>query len=454
MAKRTCLSLVLAAGEGTRMKSARPKVMHEVAGRPMIGHVLAAAVAAGSDRLGLVVGPDMREVAEGAEREFGEISVFTQTEPLGTAHAVLAARAALERRADDVLVLYGDTPLIRPETLLRIRERLAQGADLVVLGFRATDPEGYGRLILDREGGLEAICEEPDAGPGERAIDLCNSGVMGFRGALLPRLLDDIGNDNAKKEFYLTDAPALARSKGLSVAIVECAEEEVLGVNSQAELARVEAVYQQRLRRRALEAGVTMIAPETVFLSYDTELGHDVKVEPNVIFGPGVTVRAGATIKAFSHIEGAVIGEGASIGPFTRLRPGARIGRQARVGNFVEIKAADVGAGAKINHLSYVGDATVGAAANIGAGTITCNYDGHDKHRTAIGAGAFIGSNTALVAPVTIGDGAYVGSGSVITKDVEADALALERSEQVVRPGWAARWREKFAASGKRNRKT
>ncbi|HSM20236.1 MAG TPA: bifunctional UDP-N-acetylglucosamine diphosphorylase/glucosamine-1-phosphate N-acetyltransferase GlmU, partial [Hyphomicrobiales bacterium] len=369
------------------------------------------------------------------------------------AHAVLAARAALEEPADDVLVVYGDTPLIRPETLRRIRERLAQGADMVVLGFRATDPEGYGRLILDREGRLEAICEERDAGPGERAIDLCNSGVMGFRGALLPGLLEEIGNENAKKEFYLTDAPALARSKRLKVEIVECAEEEVLGVNSQAELARVEAVYQQRLRRRALEAGVTMIAPETVFLSYDTELGPDVKVEPNVVFGPGVTVRAGATIKAFSHIENAVIEEGASIGPFARLRPGAHIGRKARVGNFVEIKAADIGEGAKVNHLSYVGDASVGAAANIGAGTITCNYDGYNKHRTAIGAGAFIGSNTALVAPVTVGEGAYIGSGSVITKDVEPDALALERSEQTTRPGWAARFREKFASGGARNKK-
>ncbi|MDP2618758.1 MAG: bifunctional UDP-N-acetylglucosamine diphosphorylase/glucosamine-1-phosphate N-acetyltransferase GlmU [Hyphomicrobiales bacterium] len=454
MTKRTCLSLVLAAGEGTRMKSARPKVMQEVAGRAMIGHVLDVARAAGSDRMALVVGPDIGEVAEAARREFGEMSVFTQQDRLGTAHAVLTARAALEDAADDVLVLYGDTPLIRPDTLRRIRETLAHGADLVILGFRAADPTGYGRLIADDRGAVVAIREERDASAEERTIVLCNSGVMGFRGALLPALLEEIGNDNAKKEFYLTDAVALARAKQLSVAFVECAEEEVLGVNSRAELARVEAVCQQRLRHRALEAGVTMTAPETVFLSYDTEFGPDVKIEPNVVFGPGVTARAGATIRAFSHIEAAEIGEGATVGPFARLRPGARIGARARVGNFVEIKASDIGPGAKVNHLTYVGDATVGAHANIGAGTITCNYDGYNKHRTVIGAGAFIGSNTALVAPVTVGKGAYVGSGSVITKDVEDDALALERTEQIVRPGWAARLREKVGGKKSGNKKT
>lgn len=454
MTKRTCLSLVLAAGEGTRMNSARPKVTHEIAGRAMIAYVLDAARVAKSDRIALVIGPDMHYVGEAAISAFGEMPVFIQKERLGTAHAVLAARPALEEGADDVLVLYGDTPLIRPDTLRSIRKMLENGADLVVLGFQAKDPTGYGRLITDNGGSVTAIREERDASDAERAIKLCNSGVMGFRGALLPALLEEIGNDNAKKEFYLTDAVGLAHARQIQVALVQCEENEVLGVNSRAELARVEALCQQRLRNRALEAGVTMTAPETVFLSFDTKFGPDVKIEPNVVFGPGVTVHEGATIRAFSHVEAAEIGEGATVGPFTRLRPGARIGSQARVGNFVEIKAADIGTGAKVNHLTYVGDATVGAHANIGAGTITCNYDGYNKHRTVIGPGAFVGSNTALVAPVTVGKGAYIGSGSVITKDVEDDALALERNEQVVRPGWAARLREKAGSKKNGNKKT
>ena len=452
MAKRTCLSLILAAGEGTRMNSARPKVMHEVAGLAMIGHVLAAARAAGSDRIAVVVGPNMQDVADCAARKTGDLSIFEQRERLGTAHAVLAARAALEKRADDVLVLYGDTPLIAPATLQAVRARLAAGADLVLLGFHAADPTEYGRLILDHQGRLTAIREERDASDEERAIDLCNSGVIGIRGALLPALLDRIGRDNAKGEYYLTDAVALACADGLEIAVITCAEEEVLGVNTRAELARVEALCQARLRRAALDKGISMMAPDTVFLSHDTVLEPDVVIEPYVVFGRGVTVRAGAIIKAFSHIEEALIAEGASVGPFARLRPGARIGPDARIGNFVEVKNADIAAGAKVNHLSYIGDATVGAGANIGAGTITCNYDGYNKHRTAIGAGAFIGSNTALVAPVAVGEGAYIGSGSVITRDVEADALALERSEQVVRSGWAARFREKFSHSKKRNK--
>lgn len=444
MSERNCLALVLAAGEGTRMRSTRPKVMHAVAGRPMLGHVIAAARAAGAGRVAVVIGPDMAEAADFVRAADGAAALFVQAERRGTAHAVLAARAALDEAADDVVVLYGDTPLISPQTIAALRARLAAGAGMVVLGFRPADPTGYGRLLVDTAGRLAAIREEADASAAERRVDLCNSGVTGFAGRHLPGLLARIGNDNAKGEYYLTDAVALARADGLAVEVIECAEEEVLGVNSRAELARAEALAQARLRRRALDAGVTMTDPQTVFLSHDTELGRDVLVEPDVVFGPGVTVGEGATIRAFSHLEGAHVAAGASIGPFARLRPGSDIGTGARIGNFVEVKSATVAAGAKINHLTYIGDASIGARANIGAGTITCNYDGVAKHRTEIGADAFIGSNSALVAPVSIGAGAYVGSGSVITRDVEPGALALARARQTERRGWAARFREKF----------
>jgi bifunctional UDP-N-acetylglucosamine pyrophosphorylase/glucosamine-1-phosphate N-acetyltransferase len=363
-----------------------------------------------------------------------------QRERRGTAHAVLAARPALERKAQEVVIVYGDTPLIRAETLNRLRAPLAAGAAVVVLGFRPADPSGYGRLVV--EGGkLTAVREEADASIAERAIGLCNGGIMALAGAHALAILDRIGDNNRKREFYLTDAVEIARGMNLDAAVVEAEEDDVRGINTKAQLADAEAVLQQRLRRAALDAGVTMVAPETVFLSADTTFGRDVVIEPYVVFADKVTVEDGAVIHAFSHLAGAHVGKKCSVGPFARLRPGTRLGEGARIGNFVEIKEAMIAAGAKANHLSYIGDASVGANANIGAGTITCNYDGTAKHHTTIGQDAFIGSNTALVAPVEIGDGAYVGSGSVITGNVPADALALARARQVVKEKWATRLR-------------
>ncbi len=440
---RTCLTVILAAGAGTRMKSARPKVLHPIAGLPMVGHVAATARAAGSDRLAIVVGYGADQVRDGLGCGDGSTAFFDQGEQLGTAHAVLAARAAIAEGADDVLVLFGDTPLIEVEVLAGARAQLADGADLVVIGFRPDDPTGYGRLI-EKGGRLVAIREHRDANTAERRIGFCNGGLMAFSGQTALALLDAIGNDNAKGEYYMTDAVEIAHGRGLKVRAMEAPADQVLGVNTRAELARAEALWQARRRRALMEAGVSMAAPETVFLCHDTSVAADAVIEPNVVFGPGVRVAAGATIRSFSHLEGADVGEGAVVGPYARLRPGARIGAKARVGNFVEVKKADVGEGAKINHLSYVGDATVGAGANIGAGTITCNYDGFNKHHTDIGTGAFIGSNTALVAPVTIGTGAYIASGSVITEAVPADALALGRARQATKPGLGARLRDKF----------
>lgn len=444
-ARRSCLAVVLAAGEGTRMRSSLPKVLHAVGGRPMVAHVLAAARSAGADRIALVIGHGADAVRKAVGALPGETEVFVQEERRGTAHAVLQARAALERGADDVVVLYGDAPLVRPETLDRLRARIADGADLVVLGFEAADPTGYGRLLLEGDK-LVAIREEKDASAAERAVRLCNSGILAFRGLHVLPLLDAIGNDNAKGEFYLTDAIGLAAAAGLSVGVEIVDEQEVLGVNDRAQLAACEAAFQARTRAAAFAAGVTMIAPETVFFAYDTVIGRDVVIEPNVVFGPGVVIESGAVIHAFSHLEGARVAGGANVGPFARLRPGADLGADAKVGNFVEVKAAKVEAGAKISHLSYIGDARVGAGANIGAGTITCNYDGFLKHHTDIGAGAFIGSNSALVAPVAIGDGALVGAGSTIVEDVPADALALARGRQAVIPGRSAEIRKRLAA--------
>jgi bifunctional UDP-N-acetylglucosamine pyrophosphorylase / glucosamine-1-phosphate N-acetyltransferase len=390
-----------------------------------------------------VVAPGMEEVGAAVGALDAKAQSFVQAKQLGTADAVRAAREALEDFKGDVLVLYGDTPLLTAETLNRVRAELKAGADLVVIGFEAADPTGYGRLLLDERGSLAAIREEKDASDEERALTLCNSGIMAFRSAkTLLDLLGRIGNENAKSEFYLTDAVALARVDRLEARIVLSDGEEVLGVNSRAELADAEAAMQQRLRAMAMANGATLVAPETVFFSHDTRIGRDVVIEPNVVIGPGVVIEDGATIRGFCHIEGAHIGPGAIVGPFARLRPGATLGEDAHVGNFVEIKQAEIGEGAKVNHLTYIGDASVGARANIGAGTITCNYDGFAKHRTEIGAGAFVGSNSSLVAPVKIGDGAYIGSGSVISKDVSPDALALTRSPQEERKGWAARRRE------------
>ncbi len=449
MTDRSCLMIVLAAGEGTRMKSALPKVLHEIAGRPIVQHVLAGATAAGADRFAVVVGPGREDVAKAALVQAPGASVFVQSERLGTAHAVLMAREALLEPVDDVIVLYGDTPLVTPATLARVRAELDKGGHVVVLGFEAANPMGYGRLLI-QDGKLLAIREERDATESERKVTLCNSGIMGFSGEHILGILDAIDNRNAKGEFYLTDAVEVARAKGLNATVVEGTEEEFLGVNDRRQLATCEAVFQSRRRNQAMLEGVTLQAPETVFFAADTQLSADVIIEPNVVFGPGVVVERGARIKAFSHLEGAHVREGAIVGPYARLRPGADIGRSAHIGNFVEIKNATIEDGAKANHLSYIGDARVGAKANIGAGTITCNYDGFGKYHTDIGANAFIGSNSSLVAPVKIADGAYVGSGSVITSDVPADSLAVGRGRQANKDGWAAAFRQRMQALKKR----
>jgi bifunctional UDP-N-acetylglucosamine pyrophosphorylase/glucosamine-1-phosphate N-acetyltransferase len=422
------------------MRSARPKVLHAVAGRSLLSHVLAAVSNAGITAAAVVVGPNQDAVATEAERVLPSAQIFVQHERRGTADAVLAAKAALEKPTDDVVVLYGDTPLIRPETLERLRAPLADGAAVVVLAFRPADPKGYGRLLTAGDE-LIAIREEADASPNERAIGLCNGGIMALAGQNALEILERVGNDNRKGEFYLTDAVEIARSMTLRAVAVEVEEDDVRGINTKAQLAEAEAVAQQRLRQAALEAGVTLVAPETIFLCADTTFGKDVTVEPYVVFGEKVRVDDGATIRSFSHLSGAHVGKGAIVGPFARLRPGAKLGEDVHIGNFVEVKESVVEAGAKANHLSYIGDATVGAGSNIGAGTITCNYDGAAKHRTEIGKNVFIGSNSALVAPVKIGEGSYVGSGSVITADVPPNSLALGRGRQTVKEGWAARLR-------------
>lgn len=423
------------------MRSSLPKVLHPIAGQPLIAHVLAAAPGGKNDTIAVVVGPDHQAVVDEIKRSRPEAKTFVQRERLGTAHAVLAAREAIAYGADDILVAFGDTPLIDAVTFERLRTALKDGAALAVLGFRAADPTGYGRLLV--EGGqLVAIREQADASEAERAVILCNAGVMAFAGSTALKILDRIGNGNSKGEYYLTDAVTIVRELGLRAAVIETGEDEVRGINTKAQLAEAEQVMQQRLRQAALDAGVTLIAPETVFLSADTTFGKDVIIEPFVVIGPGVAIDDGAVIHSFSNIVGARIGKGASIGPYARLRPGTVLGEGVRIGNFVETKAADLEAGVKVNHLTYIGDTHIGQNANIGAGTITCNYDGFDKHRTEIGAGAFVGSNSSLVAPVKIGAGAFIGSGSVITKDVPDDSLAIERSDQTVREGWAKRFRD------------
>jgi len=441
MTGRTSLTIVLAAGEGTRMRSSLPKVLHPVAGQSLLAHVLAAAPKGKDAALAVVIGPDHGAVADEVKRVRADAVTFVQRERLGTAHAVLAAREAIARGADDLLVVFGDTPLISAETFSRLRAPLKNGAALAVLGFRAADPTGYGRLVVEGDQ-LVAIREHADASPAERAIDLCNAGVMAFDGRKALDIIEKIGRGNSKGEYYLTDAVAIVRELGLEAVVIETSEDEVRGINTKAQLAEAEQVMQSRLRKAALDAGVTMIAPETVYLAADTSFGNDVTIEPFVVIGPGVSIADGAVIHAFSHIVQASIGKNASVGPYARLRPGTSLGEGARIGNFVETKAAILEAGVKINHLSYVGDAHVGANTNIGAGTITCNYDGFSKHKTMIGSGAFIGTNSSLVAPVKIGNGAYVGSGSVITKDVPDDAMAVERSPQTNREGGAARYRE------------
>jgi len=444
---RTCLGVVLAAGEGVRMRSATPKALHEVAGRPMIVHALAALREAGASAVAVVVGPGRDDVAAAARAYFADAEIFLQSERRGTAHATLAARAAIARGFDDVLVVYADAPLLTAPSLGALREALADDVDLAALAFEATNPTGYGRMI-ERGGRLVAIREEKDATAAERAIRRCNAGPLAVGGAHALALLEAVGCDNAQGEFYLTDLAGIAAGRGLRAETRLAAEEEAMGVNDRVQLAAAEGAMQRRLRRKAMLEGATLVAPETVFLSADVAIGRDVVIEPHVVIGKGVAIGDGAVIHAFSHLEGAKVAGGAAIGPYARLRPGADIAAKAKVGNFVEIKAATIEAGAKVNHLTYIGDARVGAGTNIGAGTITCNYDGFGKYRTDIGAGVFIGSNSALVAPVRIGDGAYVGSGSVITDDVEADALAVGRGRQVVKPGWAKAFRERMKKKG------
>ena len=441
MTKDKTAAIVLAAGLGTRMESRLPKVLHPLAGRPMVGHLMETLAGMDLERIVVVVGDDVEAVAEAVAPP----PTVVQKERLGTGHAVRTACEAVDGFDGTVLVLYADAPLISVETLTRMIEarRRAPRPAVVVLGFRPSDPGPYGRLIVGADGTLQAIVEAGDATPGQGAIALCNSGVMAIDAGALPGLLERIGRDNAKGEYYLTDIVAMARGDGLTCAVVEGDEAELIGVNSRADLARAEAVVQQRLRADAMAGGATLADPETVYFSHDTRLGRDVTVGPHVVFGPGVAVGDDVEIRAFCHIEGARIATGARIGPFARLRPGADIAAEAHIGNFVEIKNATVETGAKINHLAYVGDSRVGAKANVGAGTITCNYDGFAKHHTDIGAGAFIGSNTALVAPVTVGDGAIIGAGSVITGDVAADALALTRADQQEREGWAKRFRDR-----------
>ena len=436
--------VILAAGRGTRMVSDRPKVLHRIGGLSLIGHAMVAGAAAAPERTIVVTGHGAAAVeAEVAALDPGATCV-RQDSQLGTGHAVLQAAPALEGFAGDILVLYGDTPFVRGATLARVAAARTR-ADVVVLGFHADDPGRYGRLVTEGDS-LVRIVEAADATPEEAALGLCNSGILAADAATLWRLVRCLGTDNAAGEYYLTDLPGLAVAEGLTATVVTCAETETLGINTRAELADAEAVFQRDRRNAALRAGVTLQAPETVFFAADTKLDRDVVVEPHVVFGPGVRAEAGATVRAFTHLEGCHLGRDAVVGPHARLRPGARIGDGARIGNFVEVKAARIGDGAKVNHLSYVGDATIGPAANVGAGTVTCNYDGVGKHHTRIGAGAFIGSGTMLVAPVSVGAHAMTGSGSVITQDVAPEALAIGRARQVTKPGLATRLMQRLRA--------
>ena len=443
MSEHLIAAIVLAAGKGTRMKSALPKVLHNIAGQPMVRHVLDAVEPLVPAETLVVVGPDMGNVAAAVKPAKNVI----QKDQAGTGDAVRVAVDSMSTRTGTVLVLFGADPLIRTETVSRLVAARQAGASVVVLGFRAGDPTGYGRLILDEEGALEAIVEDKDASENQRAIDLCNAGVMAIDASCIESLLARIGNDNAKGEYYLTDIVGLARNDGRNCSVVTADEDELMGVDSRADLARAEGLWQAARRRRAMDEGVTLLDPDTVYFSHDTILGTDVIVGPNVVFGPCVEVENNVEIRAFCHVEGAKISEGALIGPYARLRPGTEIGEDVHIGNFVELKNTTMAPGAKANHLAYVGDTEVGAGANIGAGTITCNYDGFEKHKTIIGDGAFIGSNSALVAPVMIGKSAIVGAGSTIARNVPADALAIERSKQIDLAGRAKAFREDKAAA-------
>ena len=444
MTKRA--AVILAAGQGTRMRSSLPKVLHSVGGRAMVDWSVDLAKAAGCARVIVVCSPAGVAVQDHVAATLGRDAIAIQDPPLGTGHAVLSAKDALKDFDGDVVVLYGDTPLIPISAVEDLFDEIGRGASVGVLGFEAKDPGAYGRLIINRDGDLHAIVEAKEATPDQLAVSFCNSGVMAAKSSKMFALLARVTNENAKGEYYLTDIVELANSDGGRCRAVACDQADVLGVNSRVELAEAEASFQVKMRHHFLVKGVTMTAPETVFFSYDTEIENDVTLEPNVVFGPGVTVRTGAKVRAFSHLEGADVAEGCEIGPYVRLRPGAVLETGAKVGNFVEVKNTRMGAGAKANHLAYLGDGDVGAGANIGAGTIFCNYDGFLKYNTKVGANAFVGSNSSLVAPVTIGDGAFVGSGSVITKDVEPNGLAVARGRQMQKAGWATSFRDKMAA--------
>jgi len=439
-------AVILAAGQGTRMRSSLPKVLHPVGGRSMVDWSIALAQAVGCERIVVVCSASGQRVQDHVAEVLGSDAIAIQDPPMGTGHAVQSAEQKLAGFDGELVVLYGDTPLIPASAIEALFQELGAGATVGVLGFHAAEPGSYGRLITDAAGNLDAIVEAKDATDEQRAVSFCNSGVMAAASKDMFQLLGQVTNENAKKEYYLTDIVGLARSAGGTCRAVTCDEEDVLGVNSRVELAEAESVFQAKRRQELLAAGVTMIAPDTVFLTHDTVIEIDVTLEPHVVFGPNVIVKSGAKVRAFSHLEGAQVGNDCEIGPYVRLRPGAVLEQGAKIGNFVEVKNTTMGEGAKANHLAYLGDGEVGAGANIGAGTIFCNYDGFLKYTTKVGAGAFVGSNSALVAPVTIGDGAYVGSGSVITKDVEANALAVARGRQMQKAGWATAFRDKMAA--------
>jgi|CXWL01.1.fsa_nt_gi bifunctional UDP-N-acetylglucosamine pyrophosphorylase/glucosamine-1-phosphate N-acetyltransferase len=440
---RARAAIVLAAGQGTRMKSDLPKVLHPVGGRAMLDWTITAARAVGAERVVVVAGAHAPAVGAHVEKVLGPGSIAIQDPPLGTAHAVRAAEAALAGFDGDIVILYGDAPFVPPERIEAMFALRAVKGGLIALGFEARDPAGYGRFILSGDGALERIVEHKDATESERAVRLCNSGVLCADARVLFQLLSMVKNENAKGEYYLTDVVGIARSSGFATHVLVGDEADAMGVNSRAELAAAEGAFQARARTAAMEAGVTLTDPGSVYFAYDTQIANDVTIEPHVYFGPDVSIAKGARIKAFCHIEGAEIGEGASVGPFARLRPGTKLGARVKIGNFVEIKNSTFGEKAQSSHLTYVGDSDIGARANLGCGTITCNYDGFDKYRTTIGEDAFIGSDTALVAPVKVGDRAYTGSGSVITKDVPDDALAVARGRQHVIEGWARGFREK-----------
>ncbi len=446
---RNCLSIILAAGEGTRMKSSLPKVLHKIAGLPLIGHVIKQIELVGVSQLAVVVGFGAKDVTKTVQSFVKNAMIFEQKERFGTAHAVLSVRLALQKEVDDVLIVFGDTPLIEQDSLLQIRALLAKGADVVVAGFHAPDPKGYGRL-LERNGKLIAIVEEKDASDEEKKISFCNGGIFALNGKHALSLLEKVSNNNMKKEYYLTDIVSIAAREGLDIRVVEVPVDNIVGINNCFELFEADSLWQKRKARDLMLSGVTILKPDSVYFSYDTEIEPGVVIEPNVYFGPGVKVQSGAVIHAFSYLEGAVVGVNARIGPYARLRPGTELASSVKIGNFCEVKKAKIGEASKINHLSYIGDTEIGAHTNIGAGTITCNYDGFHKYKITIGDHAFIGSNSALVSPLVIGSGSYIASGSVITENVPKNSLALGRARQVIKENYATKLRARLSANKKK----